>query len=166
MSETILVGFATKSGSTREVAKAVADALKKGGAEVDLLPLKEVKSLEKYRSVVLGAPLYMFHWHRDALGFLNRHRDSLGARPVAVFALGPFHDKEEEWQEVRKELSGELAKFPWLSPVAQAVFGGKFDPASLKFPMSLIPAMKNMPASDARDWTAIRDWADSLSSKL
>jgi menaquinone-dependent protoporphyrinogen oxidase len=85
---------------------------------------------------------------------------------VAVFALGPFHDKEQEWQEIRKQLTGELAKFPWLSPVAQTVFGGKFGPATLRFPMTLIPALKKMPASDIRDWDAIRTWATSLAAKL
>jgi menaquinone-dependent protoporphyrinogen oxidase len=166
MSDTILVGYATRYGSTREVAKVVATALEETGPGVDLLPLRDVRSLEKYRSVVIGAPLYMFHWHRDALAFLSRFHGDLAARAVAVFALGPFHDKEDEWQEVRRELSAELAKTAWLTPVAQTVFGGKFDPAGLKFPFSWIPAMKKMPASDARNWDVIREWAAGLSSKL
>ena len=40
--------------------------------------------------------------------------------------------------------------------------GGRFDPAHLRFPWNLIPALKNMPASDLRDWEAIRAWAGSL----
>jgi hypothetical protein len=32
--------------------------------------------------------------------------------------------------------------------------------------MNLIPAMKKMPASDIRDWTAIRKWATELAAKL
>jgi menaquinone-dependent protoporphyrinogen oxidase len=166
MSDSILVGYATRSGSTKEIAEAVAETLRQGGAAVDIRPLKNVKTLEGYRSVVLGAPLYMFHWHKDALGFLNRHKDSLGAVTVAVFALGPFTNEEKDWQEVRRELTAELAKFPWLTPVAQTVFGGRFDPAALRFPMTLIPAMKKMPASDIRDWEAIRGWATSLAAKL
>ncbi len=166
MSDSILVGYATRSGSTKEVAEAVAKALRDANVPVDLKLLKDVKSLDGYRSVIIGAPLYMFHWHKDALGFLNRNKAALGALPVAVFALGPFEDKEESWREVRKELTGELAKFPWLTPVAEMVFGGKFDPANLRFPMTLIPAMKKIPASDIRDWNAIRTWATSLAAKL
>jgi menaquinone-dependent protoporphyrinogen oxidase len=166
MSTSILVGYATRNGSTREIAEAVAEVLRTAGNTVDVRPLKDVKSLEEYRSVVLGAPLYMFHWHKDALGFLTRFRDALGKLPVAVFALGPFHDKVEEWTEIRKELTAELGKFPWLSPVSREVFGGKFDPSTLRFPMNLIPAMKKLPASDIRDWNAIRGWAGKVAAQL
>jgi menaquinone-dependent protoporphyrinogen oxidase len=166
MSKSILVAFATRTGSTKEVAEAIAEALRETSASVDLRPAREVRSLAGYRSVVLGAPLYMFHWHKDAQGFLNRHHEALTDLPVAVFALGPFHDEEKEWETIRKQLDGEVEKFPWLKPVAQEVFGGKFDPALLRFPLTLIPAMKKMPASDARNWDAIRAWARNLAPRL
>ena len=38
--------------------------------------------------------------------------------------------------------------------------------ATLRFPMNLIPALKQMPASDIRDWTAIRAWASDLVTQL
>ena len=166
MAAAVLVGYATRSGSTREIANAVASRLRESGSAVDLQPLRDVKTLDGYRSVVIGAPLYMFHWHKDALGFLGRHREALTQRVVAVFALGPFNDIEKEWQEARAQLDKELAKFPWLDPVAREVFGGKFDPSKLGFPYNLIPALKKMPASDIRNWDAIRDWAGRLSAKL
>jgi menaquinone-dependent protoporphyrinogen oxidase len=114
----------------------------------------------------MGAPLYMFRWHRDALQFLEKHHAALLSRAVAVFALGPFGDEEKEWQEVRAQLDEELAKFPWLTPVATEVFGGKFDPAKLGLPWNLLARMKTMPATDIRDWTAIRAWARDLSTRL
>jgi menaquinone-dependent protoporphyrinogen oxidase len=166
MSASILVGYATRYGSTREVAEAIAAALAGGGLAVDCRSLKEVQTLDGYGGVVLGAPLYMFRWHKDAKGFLSRHRQALIGRPVAVFALGPFNDVPKEWQDVRANLDKELAKFPWLAPVAIQVFGGKFDPAKLDFPYSLVPGLKKIPATDIRDWTAIRAWANSLAAKL
>ncbi len=87
--------------------------------------------------------------------------------PVAIFAGGPFASGDEkEWEEVRRQLDQELAKFPWLTPVAVEIVGGRFDPAKLRFPLTLIPALKQMPASDLRDWTAIRAWAGNLAVKL
>jgi menaquinone-dependent protoporphyrinogen oxidase len=85
---------------------------------------------------------------------------------VAVFALGPFHDVEEEWERVRGQLKKALAKFPWLKPVDIEIFGGKFDPALLRFPWNLLPALRMMPPSDIRDWTAIRTWASNLADKF
>lgn len=119
-------------------------------------------------AVVLGAPLYMFHLHKDALRFLSHHQKALtGGLPIAVFAGGPFGSGDgNEWQEVRKQLDQELAKFPWLRPVATEVIGGKFDPATLHFPWNLIPALRRMPPSDLRDWEAIRSWASTLAAQL
>jgi len=77
-----------------------------------------------YSVVVLGAPLYMFRWHKDARHFLSRHREALTQRPVAIFALGPFTTGDEkEWQGSREQLNKELAGFPWLTPVALEIFG-------------------------------------------
>jgi menaquinone-dependent protoporphyrinogen oxidase len=164
MSASVLVAYATRYGSTQEVAEAVAATLRERGLAVDIQPMRDVRSLDQYRAVVLGAPLYMFHWHKDALHFLARHRTALTSRPVAIFALGPFHADEKEFQEVHEQLDKELAKFPWLTPAAIAIFGGKFDPEKLTFPHNLVPALKNMPASDIRDWTAIRAWASNLAA--
>jgi menaquinone-dependent protoporphyrinogen oxidase len=128
--------------------------------------MREVRALQGYSAVVLGTALYMFRLHKDARRFLTRHREALSNRPVAVFAMGPFNDDEKEWQGVRAQLDKELAMFPRLTPVAQEIFGGKFDPAKLRFPYNLVPALKRLPASDIRDWTAIRAWASSVAEKF
>ena len=162
MSSSVLVAYATRYGSTQEVAEAVAATLRESGVEADTLPVREVRTLAEYGPVVLGAPLFMFRWHKDAIRFLSRHREALRQRPVAVFALGPTHDPhdEKEWQGSRAQLDREPAKFPWLKPVALQMFGGKYDPTKLGFPIKSLAG--SAPASDIRDWTAIRAWAAGL----
>jgi menaquinone-dependent protoporphyrinogen oxidase len=160
----VLVAFATRYGSTQEVAEAVAATLRDGGLAVDVMPIRRVRALVDYRMVVLGAPLYMFHWHRDAKGFLVRYRKTLEKLPVAVFALGPFFQNDEkECREARRLLDGELARFPWFAPRACEVFGGRFDPTKIRFPLRSF--LKKIPATDFRDWDAIRAWAGSLAGK-
>lgn len=171
MSVPILVTYATRYGSTREVAETVTATLCENGLEADIQPMREVRTLAGYGAVVLGAPLYFGLWHKDTQRFLARHREALIERPVAIFALGPIHPDEQEYQSSRAQLNKELAKFPWLTPVALEIFVGKYDPAKLRFPDKLIiwlPAspLHEMPASDLRDWPAIRAWATSLAEKL
>lgn len=163
MRDRILVAYASTHGAMQEVAEKVAETLREQGHAVDLRPAKDVKSLDGYGAVVLGGPLYMFRWHRDAIRFLNRHHKAIAAGiPVAVFAGGPWENKPEQFVDVRKNVDTILSKFPWLTPVSVEIVGGKFDPAHLRFPYSLIPAMKSMPANDARDWDRIRAWAVEL----
>lgn len=166
MNPCILVAYASSYGSTQEVAQSIAETLHDGGLEIDIQPAKNVKALTGYHAVVLGAPLYMFHWHADALHFLGRHRSILASLPTAIFALGPFHNKEDELKSAREQLDKELAKIAWLKPAAIEVFAGKFDPKKLRFPYSLIPALKKMPPSDERDWDAIRAWAKEITEVL
>jgi menaquinone-dependent protoporphyrinogen oxidase len=165
MKNKVLVTYATISGSTQEIAEKVVETLKETGLEVDLLVLSKVQSLDGYSVVVLGAPLYMFHWHKDALNFLTKYRNVLTTGfPVAIFAGGPFGaGDEKEWQEVRNELDKELAKYPWFHPVSIEIVGGKFDPTKLHFPYNLIPALKKVPANDLRDWSVIQAWSRQIS---
>lgn len=162
MSVRILVAYATRYGSTQEVAEAVAQTLSKGGVVADVELARQVRTLAGYSAVVLGAPLMMYRWHKDALKFLARFRDALAGRPVAVFALGPVHDPhdEEEWQNSRDQLDKELAQIPWFRPAAMQLFGGKFDPELLRFPVKQLA--RGEPATDIRNWEAIRAWADSV----
>jgi menaquinone-dependent protoporphyrinogen oxidase len=162
----ILVAYATRYGSTREVAEVVAESLRDNGLAVDLAPIRDVRSPASYDAVVLGAPLYMFRWHKDARRFLSRHRPALMERSVAIFAPGPVHDPhdEKEWRDSQAQLDKELANHPWLKPVAVEIVGGRFDPTRLRFPINVFAGQE--PASDIRDWDAIRAWARELAGAL
>lgn len=159
----ILIAYATMSGSTQEIAEFVARELAGLGLAVELRPCRAIKDLKEYGAFVIGAPLYMFHLHKDAVHFLHRHQKCLASLPVAIFAGGPYGPNvEKDSIEVRKNLSAELAKFSWLQPVSVQIVGGRFDPTLLRFPYNLIPALKQAPACDARDWEEIRAWSQSL----
>jgi menaquinone-dependent protoporphyrinogen oxidase len=171
MSDTILVTYASRYGSTQEVAERVAAMLRENDLQVDVKPARQVRALEGYRAIVLGAPLYIGHWLKDAHRFLTRFQAVLAQRPVAVFSLGPTRLQEMEAADVRSQLDQELNKYPWLKPVASELFGGKYDPATLRFPDSLLAVLPASPlhgaaASDARDWEEIRVWATNLAAKL
>lgn len=171
MSDSILVAYATRYGSTQEVAEQVAATLREKGLEVELQPARQVQTVGDYRAVVLGVPLYIGRWLGDGRRFLERHQEALAERPVAVFSLGPTGEGQEEWEGVRGQLDKQLAGFPWLEPVAVALFGGRYDPARLGLLHRLLAALPasplhGMPASDVRDWERIQAWANDLAATL
>ena len=170
MSDSVLVVYATRYGSTQEVAERIAATLRQAGLQVEVQAARQVRALDGYRAVVLGAPLYIGSWLKDARRFLTQHQAVLTQVPVAIFTLGPTR-AEEDVAPVRAQMDEQLGKHPWLKPVAVALFGGKYDPSKLKFPVNLLAALPasplyQAPASDIRDWDAIQAWASDLTTKL
>lgn len=166
MDTTVLVAYATRSGSTEELARAIAETLRHDGLCPEVQRARDIHTLGRYAAVVLAAPLYMFRLHKDARRFLAAHRTALSGLPVALFVAGPCNPNEKEWTGARQQLDKELARFPWFKPLAKHVVGGQFDPAKLGFPFKLIPALKRMPAADARDWGAIRRLTEEFANAL
>ena len=158
----VLLAYATRFGSTQEVAETVAASLREAGLKVDLRLMREVESLDQYQAVVLGAAIYNTKWHADAHQFLARYQAALMQRPMAIFTLGPLSSSAAAMRNSRRQLDKELAKYPWLNPVTVEVFAGKYDPS--KPGMSLFE--KLLPARDYRDWAAIRTWANALPAQL
>jgi menaquinone-dependent protoporphyrinogen oxidase len=156
----VLVAFATRHGSTREVAAAIAETLRAEGVAVELRAAGTVEDVGDYSAVVLGAPLYTGRWERDVRRLLERNRATLASLPVAVFALGPRTLAPDEVAASQSQLDHALAGVREVTPVSIGLFGGVIDPARLRFPFN------RMPASDARDWDAIRAWARDLAQLL
>jgi menaquinone-dependent protoporphyrinogen oxidase len=159
MKGTILVAYASKYGSTREVAEAIASTLRERLLRVVVRPAGEVDRLDEFVGVVLGGGIYMGRWHRDARGFAKHFEDELGRLPVAVFALGPTDDVPEHRTGSEKQFRKAVEKLPF-EPVASGLFGGAIDPRKLQFPFN------HMPAVDVRDWNEIRVWADEVAERF
>jgi menaquinone-dependent protoporphyrinogen oxidase len=152
MPGTILVTYASRYGSTREVAESIAATLRSRLLHVEVRPTAEVETLDGYAGVVLGGGIYMGRWHRDARGFARHFAGELAELPVAVFALGPIDDEPEHRLGSEKQFRSAVGKLPF-EPFATALFGGAVDPRKLRFPFN------HMPAVDLRDWGSIRGWA-------
>jgi menaquinone-dependent protoporphyrinogen oxidase len=167
----VLIAYATRSGSTGEVAEAIGARMREAGLEVEVGPMHGLKSIGERTAVVLGAPLYMGRLPGDVQRFLTRNRIALTVPKTWFFVLGPVQRKDEEFAAARAQAEKELAKSAWFKPSELQVFGGKFDVNRMPFPFSLarhLPAFpgKDMLAMDIRDWDAIRAWAGAIARQL
>jgi menaquinone-dependent protoporphyrinogen oxidase len=156
----VLVAYASKHGTTREVAEFVARTLETRGLAVDVEEAARVSSVAHYDAVVVGGGLYMGRWHKDARRLLERHRQALAGVRLAVFGMGPDELEESKVVESRRQLDRALEATPELSPVAVTVFGGALNPETWRFPFSRLPAF------DARDWDEIENWADEVAANI
>jgi menaquinone-dependent protoporphyrinogen oxidase len=112
----VLVAYASKHGTTREVAEFVAQTLEMSGVAVEVEEAARVSSIAHYDAVVVGGGLYMGRWHKDARRLLERHRQALADVRLAVFGMGPDELEESKVVESRKQLDRALAATPELTP--------------------------------------------------
>jgi len=170
MNGKVLVAYATRYGSTGEVAEAIGARLREQGLAVDVKPVKEARPDDGYAAVVFGAPFYLGSMLKEARAFLEKKRAALEKQPIAVFALGPT-SAADDLEAASAQLDKALGKMPWLQPVSAEMFVGKYDPARLGFKDKLIAAPPASPLHglgprDDRDWDAIDAWADGLGETL
>jgi menaquinone-dependent protoporphyrinogen oxidase len=159
----VLVAYASKHGSTEEIAEAIAARLRDEGLESDCRDAGDVETLDGYGAVVLGSAVYMKRWRREAKRFLHRHRGALGELPLWVFSSGYVGEGERspEWEEP----ASVVATVEELGARAHVVFGGRVPQDGGLMAKAMA---KNTPpeSADRRDWEQIGAWAAAIAAQL
>jgi len=107
MSNKILVAYASRTGSTAEVAKAIGQTLAESGAQVDVLPMQDIKDLAPYQAVVAGSAIRGGKWLPEAMQFMQTHQAALAQKPFAAFLVcmtlampkGDYREHVATWLE-------------------------------------------------------------------
>lgn len=163
MSGRVLVGYATRTGSTVGVAEAIGRALAQRGFEVDVKPLRERPRLDGYDAAVLGSAINGAAWLPEALSFVESNAAALKAMPVAAFCVHSMNGGGDAKQT--KKRVAYLDKVRTLvEPRDEGFFLGKGpDPDDT----SLIArwafrAFGGSGEGDMRDWDTIGAWGEQV----
>jgi menaquinone-dependent protoporphyrinogen oxidase len=158
-----LVAYATRCGSTVEVAQAIAEELQKQGKQVDLRPIKHISDLNNYSAVVLGSAIRMGNWVPEALKFVETHQAALNNLPTAVFCVHMNNTGgDEASRSARNSYLDGVRKL--IKPQSEAWFAGVIDMKKMSFLDRLITKAMKAVDKDQRDWAAIRVWGSSLAT--
>ncbi len=157
----VLVAYASKCGSTGEIAKVIAEEIARRGPAVDVVPVEKVTDLAGYSAVVLGSAVRFGQWLPPAVDFTARFKEPLGRIPAAIFtahimALGEAEQDQASRQAYIQPVINEI------KPASTAFFAGSVDPEKLSFLEKTIGRIVGSPEGDKRDWTKIRGWASEL----
>jgi len=167
---TVLVGYTSEHGSTREIAQHIRRRLDDHGVQAEARSLEAVDDAAAYDSFVLGSAVHNMAWMPSAVEFVQANLTLLADRPVWLFSVGskdsltgpigrrmaaryPIPKGIAELQEAvhprdHRILTGVIARadFPWPSRLVLQAIGGHF--------------------GDFRDWPAIDGWADDIAQRL
>lgn len=160
MSEKILVGYATRTGSSVGVAEAIGETLAKRGFDVDVKPLRERPSLEGYDAAVIGSAVNGGQWLPEAVGYVESNSAALNRIPVAAFCVHIMNAGDDE-KATKRRLAYLDKVRAVVKPADEGFFLGK-GPTAEDASLIMRWAFKAFGGSgegDCRDWDKIRGWA-------
>lgn len=172
----VLVGYATRHGSTAQIADRLAARLQAQLVSAEARAVQDVTDLQEYDAVILGGATYMSRWLKPAVDFARRHQAELVELSVWLFSSGPLgaerldedgHDIAAASQPREFDQLAEL-----LNAREEAVFFGAYDPQAPPIGIGehvvrhLPGAKAALTAGDFRDWAAIDAWADKIAAEL
>lgn len=191
----VLLVYATRHGSTNEVAEMVAEELRAAGAAVEVSAISSAPAPDGFDAVVVGAPMIM-GWHKDARRYVKKHREGLAQVPFAVFVTAA--SLTEDGESVVRGVP--VAKDPWLvkpprdagrlrrkeryalpshylgdildacapaMPRAAAFFAGSLDLTTMNILEKLfVLLVVGATPGDGRHFDYVREWAAGLDETL
>jgi menaquinone-dependent protoporphyrinogen oxidase len=182
----VLVVFASRHGSTEEIADRIATVVREQGIDVVVADAAHEIDPAGFDAYVIGSAVYIGNWLKEASQFAERNQSLLAEHPVWLFSSGPLptsskstEDKDPLEQALGPEEgpgSGGRKRIAAFSaaihPRDHHVFTGAFDPfdAPKSVPERLIRmtpmAKRVLPDGDFRDWDEIEAWARWIASSL
>ncbi|MEK7324986.1 MAG: flavodoxin domain-containing protein [Chloroflexota bacterium] len=167
MNDKILVTYASRAGSSAGMTEVIGRTLSESSAQVDVIPISDVKDLSPYRAVVAGSAIRKSKWLPEAAQFIQTHKTDLAQKPFAMFTVCitlAMSNTDQYRSAVSSWVTPVRAQ---VKPVSEAFFAGMLDFSKLPLNWDTLMlratvALGVFPRGDHRDWNAIRAWAGSI----
>ena len=165
MNKRVLIAYATRAGSTPEIAKVIGETLSERGFEVDIRPAKSQPSLNGYSAVLLGSAIRMGSWLPEMVDYIQENQSVLTqsiskGMPVGLFSVHMLNTGDDPASRTARLAYLDRVR-PLLGTVEEAYFTGVIDLEKLSFLDRMIVKMVKSPLGDQRDWNKIRNWASA-----
>ncbi|MDE8649599.1 MULTISPECIES: flavodoxin domain-containing protein [Rhodococcus] len=170
----VLIEYASANGSTRGIARKIADRCSVPGFDVSLSAVEEDPGHEWFDAVIVGSAIHGMDWLPAAREAVFRRSSAAKTQPVWAFSVATWGatstllaprlarrirttasepktvTKLRESADLRdhRRFAGMLTRGDWplLGRVVFKIMGGRY--------------------SDARDWSDIDEWADGIVEQL
>ena len=163
----MLIGYASRFGSTRDIAIRIADTLRAPDSDVDVRSIDEISDFDRYDAVVFGSGVYDGSWTGEATELMRRHAAVLARKPVWLFSVGSFGDRHPIVGGLIKKEPKEISEFEQLlHPRNYRVFAGVIDLDHWPAWGRLLFKALGGHAGDNRQWPDIDAWAEKISHEI
>lgn len=167
MAHKTLVAYASRHGSTADIAIAIAEQMWARGETADARWIGDIHSIKDYDAVIIGSAIRFDKWLPEATEFVQTHQTALRNLPVALFfcCLAASSDTEKATQQTQSYAQKVADQLPNVSPEQVGQFAGVLDYSKLPRTVRLLArglfAFMGAKEGDYRDWEVIRLWANT-----
>lgn len=171
MAETILITYATHTGSTKGIAEFIGSTLSTLGEKVTILPVQNGLDFSDYKAVIVGSAIQSGKLLPEALEFIRKNRIELSQKPFAIYVVcitlamtkgNNYRSFVSNWLEPVRLI---------LNPVSEGFFSGMLDIGKIKslsdrikFKLSVLLGVWK--EGDHRDWEEINRWTRNLKTEI
>jgi len=156
----VLIVYATKHGQTEKIARHIEKTLVAGGHGVELIDSDrrtEQPELERFATVVIGAPIHASGYPRSIVRFVRRHRSTLERVRTVFFSVGlAVASRTSDGRAQTLEVVEKFVRQTGFRPARVELFAGallytKYNPL-IRFIMRRIVAKEGGDTDTSRDY--------------
>ena len=164
-----LITYSTVDGQTKEICKRISNL--SNNTFVEVLPISEVKNIDQYETIVIGASIRYGKYRKEVFEFIDNNIKQIENKDNAFFSVNVVARKEEKSSpETNPYVIKFLNNINWV-PKKIGVFAGKIDYPSYKFfdkyAIKFIMWITNGPTDTSKtfeftDWKKVEEFTRDL----
>ena len=164
-----LITYSTVDGQTKEICKRISNL--SNNTFVEVLPISEVKNIDQYETIVIGASIRYGKYRKEVFEFIDNNIKQIENKDNAFFSVNVVARKEEKSSpETNPYVIKFLNNINWV-PKKIGVFAGKIDYPSYKFfdkyAIKFIMWITNGPTDTSKtfeftDWKKVEEFTKDL----
>ena len=168
----ILIAYASRHGSTHEVAEFIGNKLQDRNHEVTVADADSIEQVSEYDAFVLGTGIYRGTWLPAMTTFIRKHQTEIGQKPVYGFMLcirilepeGPAYVLEHyvPYYITDSLNMQDIKAFPGRLYVSEIDMSERWT-LSLRYEGNYDVSEVN---EDFRDWEIIENWTQQVAEYL
>ena len=127
MSKSILITYATYTGSAEVVAELVSSILLAKGFTTIVMPMTDVKDISGYDAVIAGSAIHGGKWLPEAFDFLDLHKRVLASKPFAAFlvCMTMAMKNSEKYLQLVSDFMIPVRNI--VHPISEGLFSGRLE---------------------------------------
>jgi menaquinone-dependent protoporphyrinogen oxidase len=154
---------ASRHGSTAGIGRAIAERLRARGLAAEAVDASEAELPPLEDAVVLGSPIYMGKWMKDARRLMEELDCEPPGRRLFAFSVGPVGDPPRPIDAAAED---EVEMFVATRAESSRMFNGRIERAGLGRLERVALAAVHADDGDYREWERIEGWADEIAHRL